>query len=213
MDHIEQDGLRPDFNLPRFFKNRFNLAILALIFVGLLLLFAGAGLFLFRGSTPNESNDDIKIISSDQQATGAQIVVHVDGAVKAPGVYHLSADSRVSDAVAAAGGLSTNADSSKINLAAKISDGQKLHMASVNETGSLGTKFSPVVSNEMGSPYSGQISINSASQAELEGLPAVGPVTAGKIIGGRPYSQVDELISKKIVGKSTFEKIKDLISL
>ena len=57
------------------------------------------------------------------------------------------------------------------------------------------------------------VSVNSASQSELESLPGIGPVTAGKIIDGRPYNQVEELLERKIVGKATFEKIKNLISL
>jgi len=206
MDHIEQDGLKPDFNLPRFFRNEFNLAISASVLFGLLLLAIGAGQFLFRGSTPN---DDIKIIPATSSQVAGQIIVHVDGAVVKPGIYNLSSDSRVNDAVEAAGGFSTGADRSKVNLAAKIADGQKVYVPKVGES-MAGTKS---ITSATGSESSGLVSINSASQSELEGLPAIGPVTAGKIINGRPYSQVDDLLSKKIVGKSTFEKIKELVSL
>jgi len=59
----------------------------------------------------------------------------------------------------------------------------------------------------------GLVSINSGTQAELEELPGIGPVTAGKIIDNRPYGSVQELLERKIVGKTTFEKIKDLITL
>lgn len=213
MEHIEQDGLSPDFKLPSFpnLKNKFNLALLALAFTGLFLLAIGAGLFLFRGST---ASDDIKIISATESAATGSIVVHVDGAVKAPGVYHLNSDSRVNDAISAAGGFSKDADTTKVNLAAKLSDGQKIHVAMIGEAGStLGTKSTGGTGGTTLTEVSGLVSINSASQSELEGLPAVGPVTAGKIIGGRPYSQVDELVSKKIVGKATFGKIKELISI
>jgi competence protein ComEA len=57
----------------------------------------------------------------------------------------------------------------------------------------------------------GQININSASEKELDNLPAIGAVTAQKIIAGRPYGSVEELLQKKIVGKKAFEQIKDKI--
>ena len=59
----------------------------------------------------------------------------------------------------------------------------------------------------------GLININSASQTELEALPGVGPVTAGKIIDGRPYQTLEELKSKKAVGNALFEKIKDKLTI
>ena len=57
------------------------------------------------------------------------------------------------------------------------------------------------------------VSINQATQDELEALPGVGPVSAQKIIDNRPYASIDELISKKVISSSTFEKIKELITL
>lgn len=209
-DHIEQDGFGTPFSLPEFFKNRFNLAVVAFVFAGLLLLVAGVGLFVFQHK--GDSADDIKIISdssSGQNTSG--IMVHVDGAVNKPGVYKLSSDSRVNDAIAAAGGLISGANGAKINLAAKVSDGQKVHIPSVNDRGSSGSGGQ--VSGVADTVSEQGININTASESELDKLPGVGPVTAGKIIGGRPYASLDELVSKKAVGKATFEKLKDLISL
>src|SRR3989304_1318769 len=103
---------------------RLKLLVFCLFFAGLFLLAIGAGIFLFRNS---ESTDDIEIISASQGEAlqGQRIVVHVDGAVSKPGVYEMSADSRVSDAVSAAGNLAKDADMAKVNLAAKVLDGQK----------------------------------------------------------------------------------------
>ena len=57
------------------------------------------------------------------------------------------------------------------------------------------------------------VDINTGSQSQLEALPGIGPVTASKIIAGRPYNSVDELLSKKIVGSKVFNQIKDKITV
>src|SRR3990167_5091127 len=105
---------------------RLKLLVFGLFFAGLFLLAIGAAIFLFRNSASGSS--DIEIISADSQSQStAKIVVHVDGAVIKPGVYEMSAESRVSDAVSASGGLSGSADMTRVNLAAKVSDGQKIY--------------------------------------------------------------------------------------
>lgn len=183
-------------------KNKFNTVALGLFLLGLFVLAVGAGLFFFKG----KQNSDIKILSASASvAPSGEIMVHVDGAVKSPGVYKLSSDSRVKDAVAAAGGLASEADEAKINLAAKVADGQKIHIASQSEA--VGN------TQQATSSESNLININTASEAELDKLPGIGPVTAAKIINLRPYGAVEELLSKKAVSSSVYGKIKDLISL
>src|SRR3990167_8075724 len=88
---------------------------------GLFLLAFGVGLWFFRG----QKQPEVEVLSATDTSS-AKIVVQVDGAVVKPGVYELSAGARVNDAVAAAGGLTTEADSTRLNLAAKVADGQKL---------------------------------------------------------------------------------------
>jgi competence protein ComEA len=126
--------------------------------------------------------------------------------VRTPGVYKLVSDSRVSDAVTSAGGLTDEADTKRINLAAKLVDGQKLYI------GKLGESVSQNIGGQIAGVSEGQININTSTQKELESLPGIGPVTAGKIIASRPYSDVGELLSRKVVGKSVYEKIRDLIA-
>ena len=212
MDNIEQDGLKPQgdfsFDFLKFFQNKFNLVVAGLIAAGII-LFGIGGWFVL--SQYKGSGEDIKIISGESAQTSGEIMVHVDGAVARPGVYKLLSGSRVNDVIAAAGGLTGVAESAKINLAAKVSDGQKVHIPGVNDTVSSGSGGQ--VSGVNDTVSSQGVSINSASESELDKLPGVGPVTAAKIIAGRPYSTLDELVSKKAVGKATFEKIKDLISL
>ena len=186
---------------------RLKLLVFGLFFVGLFLLTVGAGIFLFRNSN---SSDDIEIISASQGEAlqGQRIVVHVDGAVLKPGVYELSESARVSDAVSASGGLSDSADMTKVNLAAKVSDGQKIYVPKIGESDVKGVGV-----GDAGSGSTGLININTASESQLDTLPGIGPVTAQKIIASRPYSTPEELLTKKAVGQSVYEKIKDLVTV
>ncbi len=140
----------------------------------------------------------------------ALILVDVEGAVVKPGVYSLPAGSRVEDAIAAAGGFAKDADresvSRSVNRAAKLTDGAKLYMPFM---GGRDTEESWV--DEPGVP--GTVNINSARDDELDRLPGVGAVIAGKIISGRPYLRIEELVEKKVMSQSLFEKLKERLTL
>jgi competence protein ComEA len=138
----------------------------------------------------------------------ATITVDVEGAVERPGVYILLAGSRVEDAITAAGGLGSGVDeelfAKTINRAAKITDGAKLYIpkAGIDQA-----------SHIVGDTQNGLVSVNFASAAELDVLPGVGPVTAQKIMDNRPYQTLDDLVTKKAIGASLYEKLKDSLSL
>lgn len=186
-----------------------------LIIVGILFL---TGSLLFISKSGVFETDGVEIIEADAASTSATLspnstlIVEVSGAVKNPGVYTLKTGSRVQDALLSAGNILSTADNiyveKNINRAAKVVDGQKIYIPSLGETVQKNTTVSSVkgISDSL-------ININSASQTELESLPGIGPVTAGKIIGGRLYGSIDELTAKKVITGSVFEKIKDLISL
>ncbi len=137
------------------------------------------------------------------------ISVDVSGAINKPGVYQLKDGGRIEDAVIAGGGFSEDANkeyvSKYLNMAQKLSDGSKVYVPVEGEqvSGSVG---SGVVA---GVNTSAKVNINTATQAELEALPGIGPVTASKIISGRPYQTAEDLLNKKAVSKSVFDKIKD----
>lgn len=140
--------------------------------------------------------------------TPKKISVDVSGAVNKPGVYEVLEDGRVEDAINAAGGFAEPANSEYIskylNLAQRLVDGTKVYVPFEGETmpsGGGGTVAGTAVSSK--------VNINSASQSELEALPGIGPVTASKIISGRPYQKIEDLLGNKIVGKAIFEKIKN----
>lgn len=144
--------------------------------------------------------------SQPQDKPESFIMVDIEGAVQKPGVYKMPLESRVVDCLAAAGGLSEEADreyvQKNINLAKKATDGLKIYIPRVGEE---------IRVSDSG-PAGGVLNINTAGVSDLETLPGIGEVTAQKIIDARPYVEVSELLSRKILGQSVFEQIKDKVS-
>ncbi|HSW89170.1 MAG TPA: ComEA family DNA-binding protein [Candidatus Saccharimonadales bacterium] len=141
-----------------------------------------------------------------------QIVIDVSGAVVKQGIYNINVDSRVQDALNAAGGLSENADrefvDKKINLAAKLVDGGKIYIPKRGEHATVETGVESASTDQ-----SATINVNDATADQLDALPGIGPVTAQKIIAGRPYADIQDLLTKKVVSNSVFGKIKEKISV
>ena len=162
--------------------------------------------------------------SGGDTAGSGQIVVDVDGAVAHPGLYKLPPDSRVQAALAAAGGLSPQADAHRINRAAKLHDGQKLYVLSQGEStpplaassgqGCEGQACTSAEGGVSGSDPEGQglVNINTANATQLTQLPGVGPAIAQKIIDYRtangPFTSVDDLTKVPGIGAAKLAQIK-----
>lgn len=150
-------------------------------------------------------------------AAGAEVVVDVVGAVFRPGVYHLPSGSRVGDAIAAAGGFGPRVAADRVdrdlNLAAVLHDGDQLVVPSRDEP-TMSPDHAGASPGAGGS--GGRVDLNTATESELDSLPGIGPVTAGKIIAsraGQPFRLVDELLERKLVGQKTFDSIKSLVTV
>jgi len=196
---------------------RQNILVLALGSVGLILFAYGLiSLFLLQKPADNDIIFETNEANSEKISNTAKkdgITIDIAGSVMNPGVYDLPLNTRIQDAVAIAGGLSASADkefiSKNINLAAKLSDGAKIYIPQIGESVKGRTSTTGIT----GSTANNQININSASEQELDTLPGIGPVTSQKIISGRPYNSIEDLLSKKIVGSKVFEEIKEKISV
>ena len=171
------------------------------------------GLFLVNKT----ASDDIvfEANSATNSSTEAKtIFIDIEGAVVKPGLYKLPQGSRIQDSLISAGGLAASADrkyiAKNLNLATKLTDGAKIYIPFLGEVLRLDSGLN---SSSQGEIVGDLVNINTSSQSQLEALPGIGPVTAQKIITGRPYSSVDELLSKKIVGNKVFIQIKDKVTV
>jgi competence protein ComEA len=146
-------------------------------------------------------------------ATPGQVRVYVSGAVVAPDVYQLPAGSIARDALTAAGGPTENADLTNINLAHVLQDGQQVYVPTKGELPPPAPLGEPA-SESAGTP-SGPININTATQAELETLPGIGPTLAAEIVAYReasgPFAQIEDIQNVPGIGPGRFEQIRDLI--
>ncbi|MBI3385124.1 ComEA family DNA-binding protein [Candidatus Gottesmanbacteria bacterium] len=189
---------------------------LAVIFftLGIILLFAALISFYFD-RTNNQSITFEHSATKSAFAKQNTIKVDVEGAVSSPGVYELNSNDRVEDALRKAKGITNSADKNwiikNLNLAAKLFDGAKIYVPFVGEKNSLSPNSLNTQNSLINVPSS--ININTASQSDLESLSGIGPSIAQRIIEGRPYEKIEDLLYKKIVNKSVFDKIKEKISV
>jgi competence protein ComEA len=172
---------------------------------GVLCGFLAAGL-LFLAIRPPRGGP----IQLQPPPTQAPLQVYVVGAVTNPGLHAVQSGSRVKDAIDAAGGLLPEAISSAINQAAFIEDGERIYIHSYSQ--SLEESIPDGTPSQTGNVL---ININTASQAELEKLPRIGPVMAEKIILYRNekgfFNSIEAILEVPGIGPVTFEGIKSLI--
>lgn len=145
------------------------------------------------------------------------LVVHVVGAVRTPGVVRLRDGTRVIDAVTAAGGALPRADLGALNLAARLTDGVRIVVPRVGEAppprlpGDAGGGAGPAV----GGGDSGPIDVNRATAEELDSLPGVGPATAAAIVREReingPFRSPDDLERVRGIGPAKLATLRDLV--
>jgi len=148
--------------------------------------------------------------------TVARLVVHVAGAVTAPGVYDLPSGGRVRDAVAAAGGAAGDAVLDAINLAAPVVDGQQVYVPRVGEaSGPAPASGAAPAAGPGGLSAAAPLDLNTASEEQLLDLPGVGPVLAAAIVRHReesgPYTSVDGLLEVSGIGPARLESLRELV--
>lgn len=172
------------------------------------------------GGSPDEGDGvaegDGEGAPGDGAAPGT-VVVHVDGAVAAPGVYALPAGARANDAIIAAGGLSEGADTTDVNLAAPLVDGEKLHVPREGERASAaaGDVAGDAAGGVADSTPAAPVNLNTAGVEELDALPGVGEATARAIIEDRerngPFSTPEDLMRVSGIGEKKFAKLEAMV--
>lgn len=152
--------------------------------------------------------------ATSHSVESAFVIVHVAGAVIAPGVYQLPTGSRVIDAVHIAGGFAADANADGVNLAALVADSERIYVPAVGEV------LAPIVTVDDGSADSAEvwpINVNVADAQRLEDLPGVGPATAAAIIAHReqhgPFASVDQLAQVRGIGPAKLDAIRGLVTV
>jgi competence protein ComEA len=159
----------------------------------------------------------LRIESEDRQ----RVVVHVAGAVRRPGIYRLTAASRVNDAVRLAGGATRRADLGGLNLAAQVEDGRQVIVPERAPPGATATAAasSPGAAavGATGAAPAQPVNLNTATLAELDVLPGIGPAMAQRILDHREanggFSSVEELSDVPGIGDVRMESLRELVGV
>lgn len=198
--------------------------------------FGGVGLTRLTSTPPPTSTSGVQIqplasLPAVPDLPTAKLVVHVVGAVKKPGMIELEGQARVSEAIDRAGGATSDADLSGLNLAGLLQDGVQIRVPKKGDVAAVAApeeaisaeivpaKSTPKSSSSSSSakPAAKSISLNTASASELDRLPGVGPATAAKILEYRKahggFASIDELLAVKGIGPKKLADMRPYLRL
>lgn len=203
--------------------------LIILIAIGGVIVFV-IGYYIYT-TTSKESYEQLDVISEEQSNQNKEnvekeqeeiIVVHIAGEVKKPGIVKIKEGARIADIIEAAGGLTQKANTTNINLAYIIEDGQKITIPSKDETEEkeniITENGEGIINKEQGISTGKQIvNINKATKEQLCELQGIGESTADKIITYRKengnFKQVEDIKNVPGIGDAKYENIKDKISV
>ncbi len=191
-----------------------RLIVIAVVIFVLVLFFS------IRFLDHNEQTEEIptmaelegeEVVAEPEESQPLILFVDLKGAVVKPGVYKLEDGKRVLDAIQLAGGFQADADQTKINLAARLTDEMVIYIPVIGEVLVDG---SGLPTNEVDDD---KININTATSGELESLPGIGAAKAASIISFReqngPFKEIEDLVNVSGIGAKSFEKLKDMIKV
>jgi competence protein ComEA len=185
------------------------------------LTFLACGIIFWKGGLTSSTSKVEVLSSSTSSPDTSKITVEIAGQVEKPGVYKMDIDARVNDLLVIAGGLSSSADrvwtDKYLNRASKLTDGQKIYIPNTNEQKNVLSAKTNGGDQTISSPNlvnsGGLVNINTSSLKDLDSLPGIGPTYAQNIIDHRPYSTLEELVSKGAIKQSLLDKIKDKVTI
>lgn len=217
-------------------KQKVVLGVLAAMVVGFICYYVYAKEDESKTQLELDNNLEIEEEEKEKEEYSDDVIlVHVSGAVNQEGVVELKANSRISDAIDKAGGVRENAYTKDINLAYQLEDGMKIYIPtkqekenndkvevsdlSKNETESYVSNSSGISTKQEKSEETkgSKVNINTATQAQLETLPGIGPSTATKILAYRKekgkFSKIEDIKQVSGIGEAKFEKMKEHITV
>lgn len=198
-----------------------------MVLILLSLLSTGISLWLYLHAETSTPAVLASSHSKNDTESSPQITVDLSGAVIKPNIYSVKEGTHLKEVIESAGGLADDADTGYIarnfNMAKYVVDQEKIYVPFTwditsglfVEEAKMLSYLTPDGQPETSgiNPSNQTISINSATLDELDALPGIGPVTAQKIIDGRPFTSIEDLLSHKILKSSIFEEIKQFITL
>lgn len=212
----EPASTRPDWREQlALFTERLPLERPAFAAVAAVALAAGIGWLAFRPVAPPAELTLPRAAPTSESAAdetaSVEVTVHAAGAVATPGVYRLPSGSRVADLLSAAGGATGEADLDQLNLAAPLADGERILVPRRGEVVPAGADATSA------GPTSTKVDINTATAAELDKLPGIGPATAEAIIRYREtrgrFRSVTELLEVRGIGEAKLEQLRPLVKV
>ena len=163
------------------------------------------------GAMAGGPSDPITFQAASSLPDGTPIRVHVAGEVARPGVIEMFEGERVIDAINEAGGATSNADVDALNLARRLRDGERIEVPSRSAPrGAASPAPAPLTAGQ-------PLNINTATLTQLDQLPGIGEAYSRRIVDSRsvdgPFKTIEELLSRRVVPASTFNGIRDLITV
>jgi len=150
-------------------------------------------------------------------STPVRVHIYVSGAVATPDVVTLPEGARAREAIAAAGGFLATADRAAVNLAAPLADGEQLHVPTLGEPPGAGPPAAVAASGPTAPGPPGLVNVNTATGAELEALPGIGPGLAARILAFRDehglFGNPEELVRVPGIGPKTLARFADLVTV
>lgn len=193
----------------REFISQFRAEIMLLAMSGAILIFSGSLFLIIPTQVKTRVQIDSKAQDIPKQVSNTYIYVDIAGAVMYPDVYKLPSNTRLKALIEKAGGYSPKANMRQIeksmNMSRTLSDQEKVYVPTFDDES--------IEREDTVEDVDDRIHINSSPHEVINSLEGVGDVTTQKIVSGRPYRLVSDLVTRKIVGKALFEKIKDQITL
>jgi len=194
------------------------------LFLLLAFLTAVAGATLYDGYRPDKATSPTE---KTAKASTKSITVYVTGAVENPGMITLTEDARLADAIDFCGGVLPNAATDSLNMARKISDGERINIPSQRqkeksslsdvETSEKNKNPKKSLTSAVQNPAVGAVNINTADERELDALPGIGPAIAKRIIEFRQteglFTAPEDIKKVRGIGEVKFQKLKDLITI
>lgn len=185
-----------------------------LIIIILIITLTGFGFYKSNNSDQEIQENKLHFANTNMEETENKtqdVYVHIDGEVVNPGIYKLTNNDRINDALQLAGGATDKAFLKDVNLAKKLEDEMKIYIPSKEDNLSNNISNESKISNS-----TGKININTATKDELKTLPGIGDGRADEIIRFREskgFSKIEDIKNISGIGDKTYEKLKDLISV